>query len=273
MDHDEVLSFLFTLSSLEVGQEYSTANLTPTQLRMLDDLGDFGIIYRKSDDSSGFYPTRLATTLTSDSTALSTSLSTSGGGVSAKGSLSSNLKGFIIIETNYRIYAYTNSPLRISILNLFTKLISRYPNMVSGRLTKESIQKAIERGITSQQIISYLTAHAHPAMNSHSHGADTATNSYSQQQQQSIPPTVVDQIRLWQIENDRMTTTSGFLLKDFTDRQEYDDCAKYAETIGVLKWQNDASRLLFVTSPQQIASYINSRKKRLTEENGTGKVA
>lgn len=48
MDPVDVLSFLFTLGSLELGISYSTSNLTPTQLQMLEDLADFGLVYRRS---------------------------------------------------------------------------------------------------------------------------------------------------------------------------------------------------------------------------------
>lgn len=268
MDSVDVLSFLFMLGSLEVGQDYSTAMLSPTQQQMLDDLNDFGIIYRDAADLSRFYPTRLATTLTSDSNALTTSLS-SGPATAAPGTAAqTNQKGFIVVETNYRIYAYTNSPLRIAILNLFTKLSTRYPNMVSGRLTRESIQNAIALGITSQQIISYLTAHAHPIMGTQRSGNATNTP-YAAQQTPSLPPTVVDQIRLWQIEGDRMKATPGFLFREFRDRQEYEDCANFADTIGVLVWRSDPKRVFFVTKHEQIAGFIANRRRR-PEANGTG---
>ncbi len=104
MDRVDVLSFLFMLGSLELGQGYSKANLTETQLQMLLDLGDFGIIYQNSPDSDSYYPTRLATTLTSDAGALR---SASAGFDTALRS-SNDDKGFVVIETNYRIYAYTS---------------------------------------------------------------------------------------------------------------------------------------------------------------------
>jgi transcription initiation factor TFIIH subunit 4 len=256
MDSVDVLAFLFTLGSLEIGQDYSTANLTSTQLTMLDDLHDFGIVYRLPTDTSRFYPTRLATTLTSDGNT-ATSLSTTN---PALGGQSTNQKGFIVIETNYRIYAYTSSPLQISILALFSKLSTRYPNMVSGRLTKESIQRAIALGITSQQIISFLNAHAHPVMVERSR-SQNASSGYGQQQAPVLPPTVVDQIRLWQIENDRMKATSGYLFNSFRDKAEYDGCVNYAETIGVLSWRSDAKRCFFVTQHEQIKKYLENRKK------------
>lgn len=274
MDSVDVLSFLFMLGSLEVGQDYSTATLSPTQQQMLDDLNDFGIIYRDAADMARFYPTRLATTLTSDTNALTTSLSAGSSTTATSGenaaAAAANQRGFIVIETNYRIYAYTNSPLRIAILNLFSKLSTRYPNMVAGRLTRESIQNAIALGITSQQIISYLTAHAHPIMGTHNNnrgaGSGASTTPYGPQQQMtttapSLPPTVVDQIRLWQIEGDRMKATSGYLFREFRDAREYDECAGFADTIGVLVWRSDAKRVFFVTRHEQIAGFIKNRQR------------
>ncbi|KAF2843145.1 RNA polymerase II transcription factor B subunit 2 [Patellaria atrata CBS 101060] len=241
MDEVDVLSFLFMLGSLELGQAYSTANLTATQQHMLDDLNDFGIIYRKNVQSSRFYPTRLATTLTSDAGALMSESSSFQNALRS----GSESKGYIIIETNYRLYAYTTSLLQIAVLNLFTRLSTRFPNLVSGKLTKESIQRAISYGITSDQIISYLTTHAHPQM---------------QKTVPILPPTVVDQIRLWQIEGDRMRATPGFLMQGF-DLNAYTDVSNYAEALGVLVWKSDAKRSFFVSKIDQISAYIKGSQK------------
>lgn len=231
------------LGSLELGQAYSTTSLSPTQTSMLDDLSDFGIVYRPSNDAPYFYPTRLATTLTSDAGALLSSptnaLSTS---PSAQG------KGYIILETNHRVYAYTSSLLQIAVLNLFTKLTTRFANLVSGKLTKESVQRAISYGITSDQIISYLQTHAHPQM--------------YKVGQPILPPTVVDQIRLWQLERDRMKTTNGWLMRNFSSAQEYEDDVRYAESLGVLAWKSDERRLFFVTDIRQMENFIRARQGR-----------
>ena len=241
MDTVDVLSFLFMLGSLELGLSYSKTNLTPTQTQMLLDLGDFGIVHQSSPSSPIFYPTRLATTLTSDTTGLRSSFSTA---VS-----SSSDRGFIVIETNYRIYAYTSSTLQIAILQLFTRLQTRYPNMVAGKITRESIRRAVAMGITSDQIISYLTTHAHPQMQAR-HGGTI------------VPPTVVDQIRLWQLEGDRMKATVGFLFKDFNTREEYEALSRYSEEIGVLVWKSDRERKFFVTRHEQVAAFLRSRTNR-----------
>ncbi|KAL8832031.1 MAG: hypothetical protein Q9191_000524 [Dirinaria sp. TL-2023a] len=240
MEVVDVLSFFFTLGSLELGQSYSKANLTPTQRRMLEDLADYGLVYERSS-SQIFYPTRLATTLTSDAGALRSTVSST----FSTATPDNNTNGFVIVETNYRIYAYTSSPLQIAILQLFCRLSARYPNMVAGKITRESIRRAVGMGITSEQIISFLSTHAHPQM---------------RKDNPVLPPTVVDQIRLWQIEGERMKTTPGYLFKEFRDKAEYEDICRYADEVGVLVWKSDARWLFFVTRHEQIASYIRAKK-------------
>lgn len=240
----EILSFLFMLGSLELGRAYDTKALSREQGSLLGHLSNLGLIYVPSSNSTQFFPTRLATTLTSDASALRS--------ISNDAMQNSAGNGFIIIETNYRLYAYTKSPLQIAVLNLFTKLNARYPDMVAGRISRSSIREAIRHGITSDQIISYLTTHAHPQLIKSSQDKHTPI----------LPPTVVDQIRLWQIENERMKATSGFLFKDFTSQAEYEGPCKYAEEIGVRRWKNDAKRMFFVTRHEQIATYIKQNKSK-----------
>lgn len=254
MDPVDVLSFLFTLGSLELGVSYSTDNLTPTQQTMLDDLCDFGIIYKRPD-SSRYYPTRLATTLTSDAPALpSSSLSSTTISKTATGENVTHAaeaeKGYIIVETNYRIYAYTSSPLLISILSLFANLKTRYPNMLTATLTKQSIQTAISAGITSDQIITYLTTHAHPQL---------------RKTLPVLPPTVVDQIRLWQLEGERMKTTQGYLIRDMGTQDEYEKAALHADTLGILVWKDDRKGWIFVSRFEQMKQFFDTQKHRRRE--------
>lgn len=249
MDSVDVLSFLFMLGSLELGQSYSKATLTPTQSQMLLDLGDFGIILQPTPDSPSFYPSRLATTLTSDAGALRSSALANVSPNALTSASSDGSKGFIVVETNYRVYAYTSSQLQIAILQLFVRLSTRYPNMVSGKITRDSIRRAVGMGITSEQIISFLTTHAHPQMIKKSPST-------------ILHPTVVDQIRLWQIEGERMKATTGFLFKEFGSLQEWEGPCRYAEEIGVLVWKSEARRMFFVTSHQQVAVWLRNQKNK-----------
>jgi transcription initiation factor TFIIH subunit 4 len=61
-------------------------------------------------------------------------------------------KGYIIVETNFRVYAYTNSPLQIAILSLFIEMHSQFVNMVVGVINRDSIRVALSRGITADQV-------------------------------------------------------------------------------------------------------------------------
>lgn len=264
MNKVNVLSFLFTVGSLEIGQDYSMSTLTREQREVLNDLHNFGLVYLPTN-ANYFYPTPIAACITSESSMAASGAFQPISGSSLTGS-TTNEGGFIVVETNYRIYAYTSSNLQTEILNLFTRLSTRYPNMVTGRLTKESIQRAIGLGITSQQIISYLTTHAHPVMGQVSRNN---ASGYSSVSRPTLPPTVVDQIRLWQIEGDRMKTTPGYLFRDFVDRKEYTDIVTYADECGVLIWKSDEKQRFFASRTEQLSKFIANRNaKRQAAANG-----
>ncbi|KAI8195865.1 General transcription and DNA repair factor IIH subunit TFB2 [Colletotrichum sp. SAR 10_65] len=269
MESTDMLSFLFLLASLELGRAYDTNALTEERRNMLPSLMDFGLIYIPSHKPQQYFPTRLATTLTSSSSALRSAgagfsaalAAASGPGPGGSGSRNGatpgsggseeTRSGSIIVETNYRVYAYGQTPLQIAVLSLFCKLKLRFADMVSGRLTRNSIRNAVERGITADQIISYLASHAHEQM----HRFAAVRN------KPVLPPTVIDQIRLWQLETERMTTTSGFLFRDFDSPREYEDIAGYAAEIGVLTWRNDKLGMFFASKHEQIRDYLKLRKK------------
>ncbi|UKZ76372.1 hypothetical protein TrVFT333_004074 [Trichoderma virens FT-333] len=261
LDPVDMLSFLFMLASLELGRAYDTNALTEERRNMLPSLVDFGLIYIPQHKRSMFFPTRLATTLTSGGNSLRTisegvtaatqSAQTSQQALGPLGGSGGEQAGSVVIETNYRLYAYTQSALQIAVLALFAKLNMRFPDMVAGRLSRASIRQAINFGITADQIISYLAAHAHEQM----HRTAALTN------KPVLPPTVVDQIRLWQLENERMKTTSGFLFRDFTDDKDYLDTARFSEEIGVLVWKNDHARMFFANKHEQIKDFLKTRKR------------
>lgn len=280
MDPVDVLNFIFVLGSLELGKSYSVLSLSETQVSMLADLKDYGLVYQRSDTSGRFYPTRLATTLTSDSAALKTpsmAMDEEEQQVATKES--------IIIETNFKIYAYTKSPLEIAILNLFVHFKTRFANMVCGQITRESIRNALYNGITADQIIKFLETHAHPQMRilakekldkkiefDTSHNINTAGGApqsktdgmVSQHKLEILPPNVVDQIKLWQLELDRIQTFDGYLFKDFSNQQEYDILSNYASELGVLIWADKVKKKFFVTKDgmTQVADFANRKLKR-----------
>jgi len=236
MDLVEVLSFLFMLSTMELGREYSTESLSDTQRAMLEDLRDYGLIWQRKASSRRFSPTRLATTLTSSLPPLPTATKTGG----AKD------QGFIVLETNYRLYAYTDNPLQTAVLNLFVSIKWRFPNLVVGAITRESVRKALLNGITADQIISYLTTYAHSQM---------------RKNRPLLPVTVQDQIRLWELERNRIKTQEGFLYTAFASQADYEFVLNYARQLDVVLWENTAKRCFFgsVEGHANIRGFIERR--------------
>eukprot|EP00003_Mantamonas_plastica_P013390 TRINITY_DN23385_c0_g1_i1.p1 TRINITY_DN23385_c0_g1~~TRINITY_DN23385_c0_g1_i1.p1 ORF type:complete len:176 (+),score=25.56 TRINITY_DN23385_c0_g1_i1:69-530(+) len=99
MDRTEIVSFLFQLSFMSLGQCYSKASLSPTQFLLISDLEELGLIYTKSEESSVFYPTQLAIFMTIGAVGLTNSQSA----LSQRSGL-----GHIIVENNYKVFAYVN---------------------------------------------------------------------------------------------------------------------------------------------------------------------
>lgn len=265
LDSVDMLSFFFLLASLELGRAYDTNALTEARRNMLPNLVDFGLVYVPPANARQFFPTRLATTLTSSESTLrsvSAGFAAAGNPTSSTAEGSSNASGAgagdsgqdksaIILETNFRMYAYVNSPLQIAVLALFADLKFRFKGLVSGVLTRNSIRRAVDMGITSDQIVSYLATHAHEQM--HRVAAST--------QKPVLPPVVVDQIRLWQLDTERMLATSGFLFKDFDNYKEYNEICNFADDIGVVTWRNDRKGMFFASKVDQIKDFMRTRKK------------
>lgn len=49
-----------------------------------------------------------------------------------------------------------DNPLQTAVLNLFVTLKARYPNLVVGAITRESVKKALANGITADQVCAGL---------------------------------------------------------------------------------------------------------------------
>ncbi|KAG8905027.1 RNA polymerase II transcription factor B 52 kDa subunit, partial [Tulasnella sp. 408] len=235
--------------------EYSTELFSTTYQSVLEDLIDYGLVYKRQPNR--IYPTRLATTLTSGASATASSSAVSsqaqtGAGVSGTGTVATAGGGFIILETNYRLYAYTENPLQIAILNLFVSLRGRFSNLVTGSITRESVRKALDNGITADQIISYLVTHAHPQMHKNN---------------PLIPITVQDQIRLWEQEKNRVQIAEGYLWKEFTASTDYNLVLEHARSTSSVVWENERARMFFVT-PDGHASCRDFVNQRMREGGG-----
>ncbi|XP_028454040.1 general transcription factor IIH subunit 4 isoform X2 [Perca flavescens] len=152
MELVEILSFLFQLSFSTLGRDYSVEGMSESLLTFLQHLREFGLVFQRKRKSRRYYPTRLAITLAAGVTTSSSSSSSS----TLASPPGTGDTGFIVVETNYRIYAYTDSELQIALVALFSEMLYRFPNVVVAQVTRESVQQAIANGITAQQ---YFSSH------------------------------------------------------------------------------------------------------------------
>ncbi|KAA6392206.1 MAG: putative General transcription factor IIH subunit 4 [Streblomastix strix] len=125
-------------------------------------------------------------------------------------SSSSSLGGFIVVEPNYRIYAYTSSVLHLQLLLLFCNIHFRLPNLIVATLTRESVHQAMLRNITGEQIVKFLEDHLHPSCRKPG------------QLIPSLPDTVRNQIFIWKRERERFTATPSVAFGPFTSESLFE---------------------------------------------------
>jgi len=186
--HD-VINFLFQTSFHPVGSVLPINSLTPTQKSFIKDLANLGFVFLLG--KKYYSPSQYCKFLTS---------------TPATTTNEENEKGYIIVETTFRVFAYTSSPMQINLLSEFCQLKMKLPNMVCGYITKEKVLNLLERGISVELILSYLKDYAHPQL---------------QQKTPILPINVTDQIKLWHIERNRLKMTSSYKIEGFPDEKEF----------------------------------------------------
>jgi transcription initiation factor TFIIH subunit 4 len=228
-DPPAVVSFLLRLSFLPPHVAQPTAGATRAERRLLGDLSTLGMLYlfgsngsdamdgdgdaMETEDGAWYCPTPLAS-------AVAAGLAQSSGARPAE--------GHIIVETNYRVYAYTSSPLELAVLRFFVRPEYRLPNLFVGSLTRESVTAALACGISAEQVVSYLQQHAHP------HVARRVP---------AVPETVADQVRLWARDTQRLRASPATLYDDFPTADAFAAAAAHARALDALLWRDDAKRV------------------------------
>ena len=103
----------------------------------------------------------------------------------------------LIVEKNFKVYAYSSVDLHLALLALFAKIELRLPNLVVATLTRRSVMTALEKGVSAAQIRRFLSSRVHPAV------AAVGLE---------VPENVVDQLFLWERERSRVAYKSGTLI-------------------------------------------------------------
>lgn len=235
------VSFLLRLTFQRPGRAYlMTGILSDTEEDVVKDLTHLGLLYTFEAKKKWYYvPTLLSSGL-------------SGGFASEDGeNRAVSAEGHIIVETNYRVYAYTTSLVEMEILRLFTRADYRLPNLYVGMLTRESVQNALRAGVDAEQIVAYLRAHAHKQV---------------RKKKPSVPSTVCDQIRLWARDMQRVRADDCVLYCDFPPVGGfYDAVVAEATKREALLWRDDVGRKLTVraTAHESMKSVVAVLKQTM----------
>lgn len=231
VDSADLISFLLELSFHVTGEAYNINTLDDVQRTTVKDLADLGLIkLQQGRKDSWFIPTKLATNL-------SISLSDA----------SSRKQGYVVVETNFRLYAYSTSKLHCEILKLFSRVEYQLPNLIVGSITKENLYKAFANGITADQIISFLQQNAHPRV---------------AERVPSVPENVTDQIRLWESDLNRVEMTPAHFLDDFPSRDVFEAACDFAREYSSLLWEDSKKMRLIVKTEiyAHMKEFLNNQK-------------
>ena len=230
----EILEFLLQLSLTTLGNDYTTEGLSQVQLTFLQHLREIGLVYQRKRKSKRFYPTRLGVKFL-----MATAINEENGGddLDEEEKQPQQHDRFLVAETNYRVYAYTESALQIALVALFCDMQYRLPGLACGIITRESIGQALVNGITSKQIVNFLRTRAHPEM----------IRRRRRNNLPIVPSALTDQIRLWELERDRLRFSQGVLYNQFLTAHDFQLLRDYASDLGVLLWEHAQKRYVVVT--------------------------
>ena len=64
----------------------------------------------------------------------------------------------------------------------------------------------------------------------------------------ALPPSVADQIRLWELERDRFVFTPVSMYCNFQSEEDYQQLANFARRDGCVQWQSAQKRLLLLSA-------------------------
>jgi transcription initiation factor TFIIH subunit 4 len=132
--------------------------------------------------------------------------------------------------------------------------------MVSAVLTKRSLTNAFKKNLTAAEIIGYLSTYAHPEMKK-AHRESRTSKSV-------VPPTVIDQIRLYEHERKRISYKPAVLISGIEDPLEYAFVKQRAQVADILLWSNDKKMLVALKKSKFDAfkPVLQERKKRMQLE-------
>lgn len=223
--------FIFQLCSYEICTSFSKLPQDYDDIlyyEILNILSIMGIIYKKYNEhkkETKYFCTPLIKSIFEDVN------------LNSQNSESENNNGnFLIVETDFNIYAYTKNELDIKIFELLFEVNYIFDGFIAGRITREKIRNILKRDIDANQILDYLSSHSHPKSG---YECIIKGNKYK------IPENVAHQIIMWGDEITVLNPENVLLLYDFIDDNQYDGYMEKLKNIEII-WTDKKNRLIAV---------------------------
>ena len=184
---DDIAAFALLLPQHDFGVMYNYP-LVLHEASLLNKLSPFGVIYKAADPKDPQKAFYAVTPMIRDVAAARSS------GASSEGS---SIACSVIVETNFRVYGYCPD----DVAGFYARILSQFlevKSQISGRggasgnmlvciITHESATRAFRNGVTAAHITTFFEKHLRVSV------------------QQVLPETVLEQLRLWEEETQRVT--------------------------------------------------------------------
>lgn len=225
---DDVFGLLFKLAELPEGMALGIDTIREAQEDLVDVLLEFGLC-TSSQDKQGLVPTQLVRQLCAGSTASKEGL------------------GYIVVESNFKVFLKSSSNLKKAIVSLFARIDASLPGLVVCSISQRSVRRAFVHGITAKQIQQFLRDHAHPAMMV----IDPASDD------RGLPSNVLEQISIWEESRQRIRFSKAVLYDRFENHEIFDAAVKYSRDLQSHLWSNELS---FSTNPAEEGQESNGEE-------------
>ncbi|KAI5191074.1 transcription initiation factor TFIIH subunit 4 [Nematocida minor] len=148
---------------------------------------------------------------------------------------------FLLLESNFRLYIYSNSPLDIFIISLFSIKMRDFPNMIVSMINEESIRQALACGITAGQIRLYL----------------------NQNSMYPINENVLEQIRLWEKRMNRIQSWESYIFSNFLNYKDFLLVESYCDskTIEYKSYRDKRALVVGMDSYEDVKGFIRMNIK------------
>ncbi len=225
-----LIKLLFKLCTFEIGgvfyqlpDEYNN----PDCYYHLEQLSNFGLINQKTDSKNPsrkkYYVTPLIKCLFEDMDNILDNQETS---------------KFLIVETDFKIYAYTTNELEIKILEFLFEIEYIFPGFIVGHITRNSIRRVLKRDVSAKFILEYLSMHAHPKVDVECE-LDEGTK-------YKIPENVAHQILIWEEEKNAIGAFSVLCIYEFAEGG-YDYYLQEIKKMGIkILWESKEKSIIIV---------------------------